>query len=165
MPSKSAEIETDGVMMALAYDVGLLGFDLVVVGGDSPRLARDGALETAVIISLFTDLQDPTDPANDLGGYWGDAYADVPGDKIGSLLWTLAGQRIDADLVRKARKYSEDALAWMLADGIAESIEVVTTVTDGNVHIKIAIAQPGDAAPRWFGIWDLLGRKFADASA
>lgn len=93
-------------------------------------LESDAGLETAVIISLFTDrrardddeLPDPNNP--DRRGWWGDLVAEVEDDQIGSRLWLLARSKTTPDILVKAKEYAEEALQWLIDDGAAQKIEV-----------------------------------------
>lgn len=109
--------------IAMRYDADHKRFDLAVQGGD---LAADEGLVTAVILSLFTDrralpgdrLPDGTD---DRRGWWADAYMDRP---MGSRLWLLHREKEQDEVLRRAKEYAEEALAWVVEDGVAESVEV-----------------------------------------
>ena len=111
--------------IAVTYNNGV--FDIALDGYD---LASDKGLRTAVMISLFTDRRAedddrlPTDD-NDRRGYWGDAYPDVDGDKLGSRLWLLAREKQTTEVLMRAREYAHEALQWLIDDGIAKSVNVV----------------------------------------
>lgn len=107
----------------------------LTVSGDwliaPPDLASDADLETAVLISLFTDRRaDPDDALpgapGDLRGWWGDTPADddQPADPLGSKLWLLSREKQTNDARLRAEDYAKDALAWMLEDGVADEIAV-----------------------------------------
>lgn len=121
---------------ALAFDSVALESDLAIVAGD---LAPERDLSTAILLSLFTDRRAP--PSLDLAGerdrrgFWGDAYAEKDGDAFGSLLWTLAREKSLAIVTERAKRYCEEALAWMIADGIAERVNVTVE------RLPIAAAQ------------------------
>ena len=91
-------------------------------------LAPDDGLETAIILSLFTDRRaredDPLpDGSDDRRGWWADAWAGQ--DPIGSRLWLLEREKDTREVVNRARDYAEEALQWLVEDGIAERIEVM----------------------------------------
>ena len=95
-----------------------------------PGLAEDNGLETAVILSLFTDRQaDPDDvlPDNstDRRGWWADAYPSVDGDLIGSRLWLLSREKQLPEVLSRAKEYAEEALSWMIEDGVADSVVAI----------------------------------------
>ena len=82
-------------------------------------LASDDGLETAVILSLFTDARardDDTLPAGqtDRRGWWADAFPAVAGDRFGSRLWLLRRSKQLQESLIVAREYAEEALAWLV---------------------------------------------------
>lgn len=134
---------------ALAFDPATLSADLSITDG---QIATDADLETAVILSLFCDRRAEADddvdgnPA-DRRGWWADAYAAIDGDAYGSRLWLLArAKQTNATLIR-AREYVEEALAWMIEDGVATTVTATTWwVRQGLLGIAIEITRPtGDA--------------------
>lgn len=109
--------------IALIYDAGGQRFDLAIQDGD---LMTDEGLETAVILSLFTDRRALAedrlpDGTSDRRGYWADAY----NDRLhGSRLWLLCREKVQDEVLRWAREYAKEALAWLIEDKVAESIVV-----------------------------------------
>jgi phage gp46-like protein len=102
------------------------GIDWAMDAGD---LATDEGLTTAVVISLFTDRCARDDDALPLGqtdrrGWWGDAYPVTEGDRIGSRLWLLRASKQLTQVLNQAREMAEEALAWMVEDGVAGRVEV-----------------------------------------
>ena len=102
---------------------------------DGPSLATDDGLKTAVVLSLFTDrLAESGDVLPDAGasgsdgagrrGWWGDAYADQPGDLVGSRLWLLDREKVRTQVLRRAEEYTAEALQWLVADGVASAVNV-----------------------------------------
>lgn len=93
---------------------------------DGPDLATGDDLETAVILSLFTDRRaDPDDiipdGSRDPRGWWGDLGADVP---IGSKLWLLDRAKATEQVRLRAEDYIGQALQWLVDDGVAAAVEV-----------------------------------------
>lgn len=90
-------------------------------------MRSDDALTRAVLISLFTWRRARPDdrlPDDRRHGWWGDTYATVNGDRIGSRLWLLTREKLTQETINRAREYAEEALAWMRADGVAARISV-----------------------------------------
>lgn len=116
---------------------------------DGLGLTEDDGLETAVIISLFTDrraLADDTIPdgSKDRRGWWGDSFADVKNDLIGSRLWLLSREKQLPEPMKRAKQYADEALAWLVDDGVAQSVEAVASnPRDGILALNIGIARPG----------------------
>lgn len=110
-------------------DIGLVltsqGVDLEVLKGD---LKPDRGLETAVIISLFSDMRIDAEELphgeSSKRGWWGDLISEIPGDKIGSRLWLLRREKVTLETANRAEEYALEALQWLIDDGVAETIEV-----------------------------------------
>jgi len=106
-----------------------MSFELTVENGD---FVNDSSFTTALIISLFTDRrakeEDPLpDPeSNNRRGWWGDNLAEVQDDRIGSRLWLLSREKTTQDALIRAKQYTEEALQWLIDDGMAAKVEVET---------------------------------------
>lgn len=85
-------------------------FGLSIKDGD---LEGDEGLETAVVISLFTDqrVSDDELPVEETSkrGWWADALSEIDQDKIGSKLWLLDRSKRTAETLRK---FSDCAMAY-----------------------------------------------------
>lgn len=110
------------------------------------------ALETATLISLFTDRRDEDQadsvlPADTyLGGWWGDSYSDEP---WGSKLWTLKTHVLSNTTLEKAKTFAYDALKWMIEDKVASSIEVFAERGQrrGLLLLTVSIFRPNAKSP------------------
>lgn len=129
------------------------GGDLVLFGFD---LERDDGLETAVIISLFTDRRasaeqiPPEYPQDDLRGYWGDITNASATYQTGSLLWLLAREKELPQTLSRAEQYCREALAWMIDDLVSTKIEVTASyVSRGWMQLVIDIYRPSGQAVRF----------------
>lgn len=121
-------------------------------------------LETACLVSLFTDKLAtpdfrPTDGTTDRRGWWADPYNEL---SLGSNLWQLERAHKTRDTLGLARRYAQDALQWLVADGVAASVVVDTRWVGGPgttmLGIAIAITKPDGSLTRFvFGwAWDGL---------
>jgi len=136
---------------------GLAG-DWSILGAS---LEEDDGLESAVAISLFSDARaaagDPLpDPPISRRGWWGDAFAEVPGDKIGSRLWLLSREKQIDKVLGPAEVYARESLAWLVADGIARSVKVAAEISGEGVlglAVEIARADQPVARYRFEGFW------------
>lgn len=153
---------------------------LTVVNGVEIDLATaiDGlqwedSLSTAVIISLLTDrranvgdrLPDGSisdgSIAPDRRGWCGDALADIQGDNIGSRLWLLEREKETEETKRRAIFYCEEALEWLLEDGIASSVEVTAEWSQPErLDVLIVITQI-DGTVFNLGLNDITGEAYA----
>ncbi|WP_126456738.1 phage GP46 family protein [Sulfuriflexus mobilis] len=128
--------------IALIQNETGLGFDIARNGAD---LLTDQGLRTAVIYSLFTDRRAADDDilpdgTNDRRGHWGDAYLKDEGDSEGSRLWLLSREKEIVDVLNRAKEYAEEALAWLIDDGIATSVQVTTQwVRRGLLGLHVVI--------------------------
>jgi phage gp46-like protein len=101
----------------------------VVIDGRTIPLGLDSVepLVRAVIISLFTWRRaNPDDdlPGDLKQGWWGDNFPPVPNDRIGSRLWLLSRAKLLPETVARAKEYAEEALRWLIDDGVASRVEV-----------------------------------------
>jgi len=129
----------------MKWDTDLMEGDLEVENGD---LAHDGGLETAVLMSLFTDRRARDDDklldeeARDKKGWWGDLVSpDVEGDQIGSRLYLLSQAKTIEQALILGKEYAKESLQWMIDDKVASSIKVTTEriVTKGDNWIGFNI--------------------------
>lgn len=120
--------------IALVYDPQAKAFDLSIAEGD---LAADSSLETAVLLSLYTDRRaldedELPDDGTDQRGWWADAYAQRP---HGSRLWLLSREKELGRVLQRAEEYASEALTWITGDRIAESVEVEA------IHLRRGVLQ------------------------
>lgn len=123
--------------------------DLRLIG---PDLEGDRELETALTISLFTDARAADDDSfegEDPRGWWGDTYSENQ-DKIGSRLWLLAREKQTSQTLNLARQYAQEALAWLVEDGVAEEVSVETQwVRQGVLGLEVLVHRPGISPDRF----------------
>ena len=147
----------------LAFDEVLLAGDISIEAGD---LARETTLQTAVLLSLFTDRRATSDElarfgGDDARGWWGNELAEVEGDEFGSKLWLLAREKVVPETLNRAREYARQALAWMVEDGVAASVSVeaawldslMARVPRGILALGVEIAKPTDVPERYALVW------------
>jgi phage gp46-like protein len=84
--------------------------DFSIVGDD---IATDDTLETSAFLSLFL---------GSVKGWWGDAIPEAPGDRVGSRLYELEREKDLPQVLERAPKLVEEALAWMVEDQVASSV-------------------------------------------
>lgn len=145
--------------VAIVWDAERSQGDWQLAGNGALLTAQ--ALETAVMVSLFTDDRaEPDDrlaPGDtDRRGWWGNALGDDP---IGSRLWLLRRARRLPETLNLARDYIREALAWLVADGIAAKVDVTTEwAARGRIGALIVISQAdgSSAALRAEWAWEGL---------
>lgn len=139
----------------MTYEDGVGGISIT-----QNDLGRDPGLETAVMISLFSDqratLEDSLpDNSKDLRGWWGDATQE---DLIGSKLWLLSRAKMQDATNTDIELFVKDALQWMVKDGVADSVAATVTRTDTDtVSIDVLIERPKGAKDitfKYFFNWE-----------
>lgn len=111
-------------------------------GMEAGDLVAEGSLRTAVILSLFLDRRADDDDilpngSDDRRGWWADTVAPMTdygigggsasGDRIGSRLWLLSREKQLAGVLERAQHYAEEALTWLVEDGVATAVQVTAT--------------------------------------
>jgi phage gp46-like protein len=132
-------------MTDLLLDPQEFATDLAIASND---LVTDEGLETAIILSLFTDRRAAEEDVMPFGetdrrGWFGDAAPVVDGDKIGSRLWMLTREKQTNETLARAKQYCTEALAWLVEDLVASSVDVTVTYIDvGVMAIAIVVNKP-----------------------
>lgn len=109
--------------------------DFTIAAND---LQTDAGLESAILISLFTDRRAEQsdqlpDASDDLRGWWADSFAEVAGDRIGSRLWLLHREKEQPSVITRAQEYAREALQWMIVDRVLERIDITAEVVRRGV--------------------------------
>jgi phage gp46-like protein len=137
----------------------------ILIDGREAQLALQSAepLVRAVSISLFTWRRAQPDdylPGTERMGWWGDSFAPVEGDRIGSRLWLLARAKLLADTPAKAKEYAEEALQWLLDDGVAAKVDVQAERQGlETLAMRVVIYKTGASVPldiRFTNVWEFL---------
>lgn len=136
---------------------------ILVIDGivtNAPDVIDD--LPRSVIISLFTWRRaNPDDdlPGTNKYGWWGDTYPQITGDRIGSRLWLLSRAKLTDETILKAQEYAEEALQWLVDDGVAAAVQVqVERQSLDTLALGIIITR-GDKSLlniRFANVWDYL---------
>jgi phage gp46-like protein len=147
----------------LAWANGVI--DAVIENDD---VASDEGLETAIFLSLFMDRRAEPDDSlpsedGDRRGWWGDQFAELEGDLLGSRLWLLDRSANRDDVPGRATLYCKEALQWMLDDRVTEDLGIVVTVNGQGLLIAITIARPGrdPVTFRYQHVWDGEARRLS----
>lgn len=121
-------------------------------------LQTGGDLQTAVLISLFTDRTAGTDDeipdgSGNARGWCGDAGQAVP---IGSRIWLLERAKQIPETLRRAQDYAAEALQWLIDDGVVASIDITAEWTRLGVlgmqviaHKPNGVQEPMDFSWTW----------------
>lgn len=136
--------------IGLFWDLGSADFAI-----EANDLATDDGLETAVSLSLFTDRRAEDGDALPSGdadrrGWWGDDFPAVDGDRMGSRLWLLARSKQTPDVLERAREYAREALAWLVEDGVAASVDATAEVVrTGFLGLTVTVYRPSGQSTRF----------------
>lgn len=115
--------------------------DGIAFFGTSGGLLTGNDLGTAVMISLFTDAEAGPDDiipdgTSDRRGWWA--------GPIGSKLWLLSRSKQTATVLALAKTYIAEALQWLLDDGVASEVLIITEFTrPGLLGAQITIKRDG----------------------
>ncbi len=151
--------------LALTYSPALDAFD-VSIDALNADLRREETFTTAVVLSLMIDrLAEPGDvaPGADRRGWWADAFAES-GDRHGSRLWLMGREKQLDATVERAKLYIEEALQWLIDDGVATSV-AATVFVPRRAWLVADVAITLDGASRRFrfewsddaNVWRLAG--------
>lgn len=101
--------------MALNWNAS--GADIVLADDD---LLVGNDLQTAVLVSLFSDGRDDT-RSIDKRGWWSDFN-----NSFGSLLWLLDEEKTTLQTAARAKSYCQNALQWLIDQKIASKLDILT---------------------------------------
>jgi len=142
-------------------DIGLLIVNNCIdlsLSDDGSTLFRDDGLESSILISLFTDQRvsesEVPQGESEQRGWWGDLVSETPGDKTGSKLWTLYRSKLVPGTAQSVQVRAKQALQWMIDDGVASSVDVVTTIDAGRLLIAVSITKPDNTENKFSMFWD-----------
>ncbi|QWA09786.1 phage GP46 family protein [Sodalis ligni] len=111
-------------------------------------------LETAILISLFTDRLARADDdydGDDRRGWWGDSGADYP---IGSRLWLLHRQKLTPATATRAETYATEALQWLVDDGVVSTVTITTQIVyPSRLYMQIVFLKPDNASSSFKYSW------------
>lgn len=126
-----------------------------------PVLATGNDLETAILVSLFTDRMAAADDAipdgsGDPRGWWGDADGTT---QIGSRLWLLQRAKQTTETLQRAFDYIAEALQWLIDDKVVARFDITVewTRTSFLGAKVVAYQQVGsDASTAFQFVWNGL---------
>lgn len=130
------------------------GYTFGLASGD---LETDPGLESAVLVSLFSDKRVPEADAVDgkRQGWWADVFLEND-DQIGSKLWTLARSKVTPEVLVRFETFAKEALEWMIVDGVASDVRVDVEAQGNSVYFEVTIERPsGDS--KFNFLWNQIG--------
>jgi Mu-like prophage protein gp46 len=105
-------------------------------------------LQTAIIISLFTDRLANADDLHegDRRGWWGDTD-----HRIGSRFWLLRREKLTAKIALNAEEYAKEALFWLVEDGVVKSIQIDARIrSPDRLYLTINYTRPDKESQEMF---------------
>jgi phage gp46-like protein len=146
------ELDSDGI-----YDLAL--------DTDTRDMALIDGLESAIMVSLFSDRRAADDEVVDplkRRGWIGDLVSEVPGDRHGSGLWLYEQRRLSEETIVGLKNEAEASLRWMLDEGLVTTVEasVVPDPAHRSVTLVIKLGSPqGGQTIRKFTLADKTRRR------
>lgn len=145
--------------LALTWDVRIGDADLSLLDLD---LASDRGLATAMLLSFYLDRRaepddkPPSGDESDRRGWWGDEFAAVEGDKIGSRMWLLDRATRTSETAPRAKEYALEAWAWLIDDHVVSNLDVRVQTTERDLQIFGEVHRPGrdPVSFRFARTWD-----------
>jgi phage gp46-like protein len=133
-------------------DEGVFDIDL----DENGDLLIDEGFGTTLRLSIYgkrraTEAEVPVPEYR--GGWIGNLLSEIPGFEAGSKLWLLKQARLTPETASTAKSYIEEALEWLVEDGLAKSIEVSVDASNGTLEALITI----DGEPFYFDLWNQTG--------
>jgi phage gp46-like protein len=137
--------------LAIAWDPARRCCDLVVDGAD---LAIDTTPVTPLLISLGSDQRAEPDDVlpdtvtegsiaaglNPRRGWAGDAL-DPNGNRVGARLWLLQREKQTGDVLNRAQRYAEQALAWLAQREGADITVAASWPTRTGLLLQVQLGQ------------------------
>jgi phage gp46-like protein len=130
---------------------------------DGSDLKSEKDLETAIILSLFSDRRANPDDIledEDRRGWWGDTFAEVKNDKFGSRLWLLRRQKITFSVLTRAKQYVNESLKWLVEDKIVKSINAIVEVVgerpNGVLGIRVEAIKSNGVIKKYDYVWEQI---------
>lgn len=120
----------------------------------------DKGLETAILISLFTNSRITENQKESLGvgsqsGWWGNTLLRDASDSDGSRLWTLNRGKASIENLRLFEDYARESLQFLIDDNIVQSIGVTASYnSDLRIELSIEILRPLNQVSNYSILWD-----------
>lgn len=119
-------------------------FDFSIENGDF-KLTK--GLDTALIMSLFIDKRATQGQVSDPARRRGNLIDELNEDQdyqLGSTLWLSDQARANQETLNRDIASANDALSWLILDGIAQNIQVTGASTNGTESIDVKIQRFDD---------------------
>ena len=92
-------------------------------------------------------------------GFWGDLIGEKV--KTGSKLWLLDRSVLSPAIRELNQEYAQDSLAWMVSEGLAESVSVESSlVSRDRMDTNIKISRPDGSQSNYSPLWTSEGGNY-----
>lgn len=136
-------------------------------------IQTEDTLQTAVILSLFTDKRAGPDDVLPLGatdrrGWVGDEFTEpspaAARDEWGTLLWLIYSGKATGDVLSFAEFTAREGLQWMVRVGLASRVDVTAQWAGeraDRLAVRPQIYQPQQVSPVYDVLWGTSVRRAA----
>lgn len=135
-------------------------FEFDIQFGPDGDILTEDQLETAILVSLLTDRRAEAwqAPVPQMRRGWVGDLED-PSSPPGSYLWLLDQSRLTRSVAAQAADYAEDALRWMVRDGIALSVAADAILDATALGLSVTLERPNARSEtRYVSLWDQTGK-------
>jgi|CXWL01.1.fsa_nt_gi phage gp46-like protein len=142
-----------GTFTDLAYRADAEGYyDLAIDAANGDLETTDG-LESAFMVSLFSDRRARVDEVADpmkRRGWIGDLVAEAFGDVHGSGVWLYEQRRLTGEVVVGLRLEAEASLLWMIAEDLVRTVtgQILANPAERSVTLVIDVTEPQGGSTR-----------------
>lgn len=132
-------------------------YDLQI--GDDGDIVTSDSLDTAILVSLFTDARaDASEVADSAKRRGWIGNESTPGIEMGSKLWLYDQARVTRETINGVRDATQDALQWLVDDGLAVSVRTAATASADGITVEVVIERPsGQVENRYYDLWNGTG--------
>ena len=126
-------------------------YDLVFDGND---LVMGDAVESAIAVSLGSEKRSSDKFSKNLGshGWWAENTFD--GSVFGSEIYKVFSHKIESSTMLLLKQYAEDALKWLVDDGVVDSIDVDVVAESVGAALTVVIVRNGEKSSyRYDFLW------------
>lgn len=112
---------------------------------DKGDLLLSETLENAVVISIGSyarerRLGNNANLSPVIGGWWGDSIDEI--GTLGGYLYEAFPGKLTDDTARSVKDLVAEALAWMVDDAVASSVDCSANISGENIVVGVVIAKP-----------------------
>lgn len=114
----------------------------IVIDAEAVDFATTDGLESAILVSLFSDRRADESEVSDpmqRRGWIGDLVSDIPQDRYGSGLWLYEQRRLTDAISSGVRSEAVQSLDWMVEMGLVNYVDGAVTRTPSLRQLGLAL--------------------------